>query len=329
MLTRPGTATRRPRKTSRGGPVLGTTALPTVRVNQSATLAPAPHGFPPPPTGRVPTSDGQYSVTSAWPILSFNAPRLLPVKAVLRVVAEVAKAEAEPWVSLGELRSRLGVIGLGWRASLEALDGQRDPGRGERLATGFPSASRDGERSVRRFLDSNLGAFYSDGRVVGAPAHLGFLDLVKGEQGEKVVLTPAGLSFAQLRNSVLDGQEARFPPFTTEETDFYVRHVARARPAEAEHMREYMLLLSQRPGVGRDAASAAMRRFYVRFWPPNELTPDMVGSLRMAVHSRCQELGLAVAEHLGHSAKYRISELGERTLGLLQSSKASSDGVTR
>jgi hypothetical protein len=250
------------------------------------------------------------------------------MKSVLRGIAEMASGQAGPYLDLEALRSALGDEALDWRAALEVVDGQRETTRGERLTTGFPSLSRDADRSVRRFIDTYLGSFYGDGRVVGAPAYLGFLDMVKDDEGEKAGLTPSGLSFAQMRNGVLDNGEARFPPFDPEEADFYVRHVAAAHLAEAEHMGEYLLLLSQRPGVERDAACSAMRRFYVRFWPPNDLTPDMVNSLRMSVHSRCQELGLAIAEHTGRSAGYRITELGERTLGLLRSLKSTPNEVT-
>ncbi len=280
----------------------------------------SPHArLPRAPREAVLTSSKASPSRSAWPILGFTAARILPMKAVLRGIAEAAVGQPSPLLDLGSLRSQLGVEALAWRAALEAVDDQRRLARGERLTTGFPSFARDGERSVRRFLDAYLGTFYSDGRVAGAPAYVGFVDMNMNDQGGRVGLTAPGLRFAQLPNSVFDRGEARFPPFSPEEADFYIRHVASAHLAEAEHMGEYLHLLRQRPGVDRDAAGSAMRRFYVRFWTPNNLTPDMVNSLRMSVHSRCQELGLAVADHDGRTAGYRITELGERTLSSLQS----------
>ncbi len=234
----------------------------------------------------------------------------------------MAAGRSRPLLDLDTLRTSLGMEAIAWRAALEIVDGHRETARGERLTTGFPSFARDGERSVRRFIDTYLGTLYSDGRATGAPAYLGFVDIQMDEHGGKAGLTPSGLRFAQLPNEVLDGGEANFPPFNPDETDFFVRHLAGAHLAEAEHVGEYLLLLSQRPGVQRDAACSAMRRFYVRFWAPNDLTADMVNSLRMSVHSRCQELGLAVAEHEGRTAGYRITELGARALGLLQSLKS-------
>lgn len=275
--------------------------------------------------GTVPTSNRTSPVRSAWPILGFTASRLLPMKAVLRAIAKMAVGQSSPMLDLDTLRSSLGAEAIGWRAALEVVDGQRETARGERLTTGFPSLVRDGQRSVRRFIDTYLGTFYRDGRAAGAPAYLGFVDMEIDEHGGKAGLTLPGLRFAQLPNGVFDSGGARFPPFDAEESDFFVRHLARAHLAEAEHMGEYLLLLSQHPGVERDAACSAMRQFYVRFWTPNDLTSEMVNSLRMSVHSRCQELGLAVAEHEGRSAGYRITELGERTLDLLRSLKSTPD----
>jgi hypothetical protein len=308
---------------------------PPVRQTQMSTMAryeAALHvapDLPRAPNGNVPTSPRTSAVQSAWPILAFTVARLLPVKAVLRAVAEIAGAEASALVDLDSLRANLGGRALGWRAAIEVVDGQREIARGERLATGFPNVARDGERSVRRFVDTYLGGFYTDGRVVGAPFHLGFLNIVKNSNGGMAGMTLAGLSFAQLENPVMDHGEACFPPMTEEEAEFYVRHVAAAHLAEAEQIGEYLLLLRQRPGVGRDVASTAMRRFYLRFWPPNELTVDMVNSLRTAVHSRCQELGLARAEHSGRGASYHLTELGERSLGLLQSLKSTQGDAPR
>jgi hypothetical protein len=325
ILTRPHTAVRSFRTRGPRSSIGIRPANLAVGSKGAAILSPSTPSLPAVPISGVPTSVGPPAGASAWPILAFTVPRLLPVKAVLRAVAEVAVTEAKQRVDIDTIQSRLGVQAFGWRAALEALDLRRTAAKGERLATGFPSMARDGERSLRRFIDTYLGGFYADGRATGALVHLGFLDMLKGEEGDEAGLTPAGLAFAGLRNPVMDGGEARFPPFTPEETDFFIRHLAGAHLAEAEHMGEYLLLLSQRRGVERDAICSAMRRFYVRFWTPNDLTADMVNSLRMSVHSRCQELGLAVAEHEGRNAGYRITEFGERTLGFLQSLKSTPD----
>ena len=325
VLTRPRTSVRTSRTRSHRSSNGIRPANVAVGATRAAILGTSTPSLPLAPKTGVPTSVGPSAVASAWPILAFTVPRLLPVKAVLRAVAEVTLTEAKRRVGINTIQSRLGVEAFGWRAALEALDLRRTAARGERLATGFPNIARDGQRSLRRFTDTYLGGLYANGRAMGAPVHLGFLDMQRSEHGEEAGLTPAGLAFAGLRNPVMDGGEARFPPFTPEETDFFIRHLARAHLAEAEHMGEYLLLLSQRHGVERDAVCSAMRRFYVRFWTPNDLTADMVNSLRMSVHSRCQELGLAVAEHEGRSAGYGITEFGERTLGFLQSLKSTPD----
>lgn len=322
LLTRSGTASPNARRVARTSHSQGVHSGPHAGPSRVADAAAIPSRLPHVQSGTVPTSDRGSTARSAWPILGFTASRLLPMKAVLRGIAEMAAGQSSPMLDLEALRSSLGAEAIGWRAALEAVDDQRRISRGERLATGFPSFARDGERSVRRFMDTYLGTLYSDGRAAGAPAYLGFVDMEMDEHGGRVGLTPSGLRFAQLPNGVLDVGEARFPPFGAEETGFFVRHLAGTHLAEAEHVGEYLVLLTERPGVQRDAACSAMRRFYVRFWAPNDLTADMVNSMRMSVHSRCQELGLAVAEHEGRSAGYRITELGARTLGLLQSLKS-------
>jgi hypothetical protein len=255
----------------------------------------------------------------AWKLLGFTASRFFPIKVALRMLAAELGRPGSPFVDLNDFRERIGARAVEWGAWLANLDSRTKRPRGERVATGFPTPGREQWKSVERFLDSYVASTYRDGRAVGAAVYLGYVGLNIGAGGPiQIGLTERGLAFARLVSPVLDNSENRFPPFSSDEVETLVNDIADRSQLEASHILHYLTLLRDRPGVSRQSAIAFMRPFYERVWDPTQLTPALVESMRMAVHSRTQELGFAETSREGREVAYRLSERGQWAVDTLR-----------
>jgi hypothetical protein len=251
--------------------------------------------------------------------MAFTAPRFLPLKAALRFVAATLARSDEPSLPLESVRDKVGILALESGTWLSHLDESAERGRGQRLATGFPAPGKEEQRSLERFLDAYVGSTYRDGRATGVASYLGYASVTTDPSGRAVIgLTDNGLRFARLPNSVMDDGENRFPPFGPGEVGLLLRDIANRSRLEAEHMLQYLALLRDRPQISREGANASMRSFYERVWDPTQLTGALVDSMRMAVHSRCQELGLAVSIRYGRNVAYQLSDAGLQSVNALR-----------
>ena len=121
--------------------------------------------------------------------------RFLPIKWTLRELAKIfAKKEGPP--TLKEWQS----YSLGWemREYLRELDVGLGLKRGEQMASGFP---RDTPKSNQRFQRHYCADLFSNGQLVGLPAHLGLI--VLDEQG-CIRFTPRGIAYLEAENPILD-----------------------------------------------------------------------------------------------------------------------------
>jgi hypothetical protein len=256
---------------------------------------------------------------SAWKLMAFTAPRFLPLKAGLRFVVTAIARSGQASLPLDTIRDKVGVLALELGAWLAQLDEGADRGRGQRLATGFPAAGQDERKSLERFLDAYIGTTYRDGRATGVAPYLGYAGVTTDPSGHIMIgLTETGHRFTRLPNPVLDRGENRFPPFSPDEVSLLLGDIASRSRLEAEHMLQYLLLLRDRPQLSREAASASMRSFYERVWDPTQLTGALVDSMRMAVHGRCQELGLTISIHDGRHVAYQLTDAGHQSLNVLR-----------
>ncbi len=249
------------------------------------------------------------------PLLPIIVPRLFPCKLTLRHLSRALGEAGSEYMPAEEARKQLRYKAFSWTASLKQLDIGGGMRIGERLATAFPTANRDQERSMNRFLEAFLGSAYTSSPVVsGALPFLGFVSLVGPAGHEKVGITKAGLEFAKTANPVLDEGETMFPPFRNEEVAQLLAAIDARAPEEMEHMRVYIQAVRDLGRASRAALVAKMRTFYVRFWSPHDLSPGMVESLRATVNSRCQELGLVRTQRSGRTAAYELTDAGARWL---------------
>lgn len=278
------------------------------QVGQSAALEDAEVGAPRIVAALPPTS-------LPHPLLPLTVPRFLPGKVILRFLARtLAKADSED-VDAADFRKQLRYKAFSWTSALKQLDLAGNLPKGERLSTAFPTADRDQEKSMNRLLEVYLGSPYvGSPKVGGALPFLGFVAMTGPAGSERVGITSAGLEFARMTNPVLDEGEATFPPFRGQEVSHLVSAIRMRSPAEHEHMRFYVQAVDEMGNASRDALTARMRNFYVRFWSPLDLNAGMVESLRATVHSRCQELGFVRTQREGRGATYLVTDAGSSWL---------------
>ncbi len=237
-------------------------------------------------------------------ILLFTVPRLLPVKLVTRVLIGELGRQGSRWVEFDAFDRVLGPQALQWREYLYRLDRTGGRGRGELLSTALPSGKRDVGKSLSRFRDAYAGFVYKNGRLYGASPFLELTSLEGSRNELRIGLTEAGVQFAKMENPVFDGEKNVFPPFSEDEVDFVLKQLSHNSPREAEHIAFYLRVLRDDPESTRKSVNDAMRPFYTTVWDPLSLTREQVDSTRAALHSRCQELGLAGTVRVGKAALY-------------------------
>ncbi len=284
-----------------------------------------------------PTSPDDFPVVDplppkrlAWGLMGFTAPRYFPLKVGLRLAAGYISASGRRGIPVSQLPQLLGPLAVDWRTWLDRADKQSARPRGERLSTGLPAPGPDQWKSIDRFTEAYLAASYRDGRVIGSAAFLGYAGVfAEGGGSPTFGLTNAGISFASLENPVLDTSNVSYPPFNANEVDVILRDLAYRSRAETEHVLTYLSALRDNPGISRPRASASLRPFYERIWNPTALTPAIVESMRIAIHSRCQELGLARAVREGGSVSYHLTDAGREAAERLRALITSAQPATQ
>ena len=166
--------------------------------------------------------------------------RLLPVKFVLRRLANTLDDQADPGDDLltviehGSFSPAVARDARTFGKRLEKADEKKSRGRGEKLAAGFPTGKKT-EKSLDRFESHFVGYSDRNGNLTGAPAALLFVDITASKPSE-IGITEAGLDFAELMNPVLDETIEADEPLYPEERGFYLEHIAERLPAELEAM---------------------------------------------------------------------------------------------
>ena len=255
----------------------------------------------------------QSRLTSKLMPITFQ--KFLPLKVALTESVIYLRDHENEDVLLRQLWAHVGPQAVSWGAALDEMDILLNRPRGERLSVSFPKQGDKSGKSMVRYLDSVFGTLLQDGRQSGVLPFLGFAKLTNANGEASFGITKEGLEFATLRNPVLSDGEYMFPPFSIQERDFLLDQISRRCPTEADHMRHYLVVLHQHPGISRTEANRYMRGFYERIWNPLELSSSLVDSLRGGVNSRCYELGLAKTTREGVSAYYGATDLGLQWLG--------------
>lgn len=215
--------------------------------------------------------------------------RYLPVKIGVRVLCNLVDGNPVP---LREFQETAAQTAKNLRMHLEDIDRRNQYGVGKKLATSFPSGTRESlKRYVTQFL---VDARTSDGKLTGFMGRLHFAS-IKDEKGETYVCpTEAGLAFASIPNPVLEGSECKgsSKALSNKEVDFLLDHVRRNVGAEHEHMAQVLAILQRGSKSGKEL-NERLKPFYAGFQNSEKpWTPAMINTMRSGVTSRLDELGL-------------------------------------
>jgi hypothetical protein len=249
-----------------------------------------------------PPEINQISSNHLWG--QFN--RIFPVKVGLRSLAgELSRSETE-LIDLNSFRNGSAEMALKIGTILDALDNKLGNKRGSRLSTGLPSLQKDKLSSMSRFRNQFIGYLRKDGRMEGMSCALKFISIKPGTDGKLAVgISPMGLEFCKLKNSIIDlGEHDR--TLSSDESKFIVRHIIDELPKETEFM---MILLSSIKH-GADTAQKIVPKigFQTRD-EQNVLATDVNGCL-----GRMSELGLLEKSTEGMSTIYSITKFAREVL---------------
>jgi len=175
-----------------------------------------------------------------------------------------------------------------------------------RLDVGFPSRSRDLERSIGRFIVQYVGKCAGNGTLTGFPSMMGLLAKARPEDDCAVQFTDAAVSFAQLTNPILDGPST-LEPLAIEERRFIVKHICDALPMEASHMKLVASAIESGNNTPKKLLGALLD-FYRATYSDRELSESQTTLMRSGCISRLVELGVVTSSRTGGRARYSISE---------------------
>jgi hypothetical protein len=238
--------------------------------------------------------------------------RFLPTKSALRVLAS-SSTKSQPSFALFKIEATAEAEQVG--SALLEMDQSLGRKFGERLSTSFPAAD---DKSRHRYRAQYLGYVRTgDGKLEGLLPQLKFVDITRGEGGDVIGITPAGLEFAKIENPLIDqgvaGEGAS--AFSKTEAEFLLNHIQAKLPAEYEHMR--FLAETIRDGISkREPLNQRMKQFYSEKSMGSSLWSDEhVNTMRAGVTSRLYELGLLERERGADGVEYGLTELGRKFLG--------------
>ena len=256
-----------------------------------------------------PPDDDRLSSGPLWG--QYN--KIFPAKLVVRRLANVIREQNEDgtstpqdgilWVDLERFREETGRLARDYGLQIKEYDQKRSRGRGEKLSSGLPTGENT-EKSVGRFQTHFVGRSKRDGSLTGASPSLMFVQITDEDVG-RIGITEAGLEFAELYNPLLDIGPDADESLSTDECEFYLKHVQSELPAEYEAM----VTAAKAIGEGDDR--------------PNELTDRIAqlreswseskaNTMRSGIVSRMHELGLIKRERVGQRGiSYTLTEAGE------------------
>lgn len=236
--------------------------------------------------------------------------RLLPVKVALRLLANTLKKGEMQYVDLEQFREHVAEVARDLGLFLREQDRRTRKSRGERTFIGFP-VRKDEYKSKERFKDHFVGYVDTKGHPIGALSELKMVSIVAVKRETLLGITEPGLTFAAIRNPVLDGKKAE-RPFSEEEAAYYLQHVWRNLPGEREAVS--FLLQTIKNGVRRpDYLTAHMQEFAKRIG--KSWNRAVANTMRAGLMSRLYELGILEREKVGiRGIAYNLSSLGSKLL---------------
>jgi len=145
--------------------------------------------------------------------------RLLPVKLVIHVLAQIIAIQHKNWIELGDLQVQAFEFAEGVATKLKNFELSAKMARNKKLSTGLPasrmelvgfrgtSKRKKEEKLIRgrtRFMDQIVGKYVSKNKIVsGACFDLGLIGVQQRNETIYVSLSELGKEFALLENPIL------------------------------------------------------------------------------------------------------------------------------
>jgi len=243
-------------------------------------------------TSIPPSVQPMHEYTSVWPWGQAN--RYLPIKMVVRALANLADADGWPLIdrAIGSLPGPSRILGT----ALAIADAEAGRKRGTLLSTALPKSDSEKESSSHRFLGSFLcgvsptGIFY--------PGGVFYYGLAGRIGSDRIGLTESGIAFCSLPNPVLDGGPKTATSTLSQEEILWLREYASKLQGEGQAFRSVLEALGDDELSPGDLAARVAR-----------LTGDdpKSGSFSIKLNglvSRLIELGLIKREWKGTRARY-------------------------
>lgn len=228
--------------------------------------------------------------------------RIFPVKVTLRILANYIKYFGTN-IDLESFQEEAANIAREIGKKLQIIDEKNNRSRDERFSTGFP-IGKDEYKAKSRFKMHFIGYLTKDNIIEGAPGSLGFVDILRGENGKLTIgITKAGLDFALIENPVLDSENVDMI-LSNAEKEYYINHVFNNVQAESTAM--ILVLSSIKKGADNpDFLNEKIRTLN------NSWSNDVVNTMKVGLVSRLFELNLIAKQRQGLYVKYSLTSKGE------------------
>ena len=256
----------------------------------------------------VPLPD-ESKINSGW--LWGQYSKIFPVKLSLRMLANLVSKTNNEYVDLEDARKKIAAAAREMGCTLKARDKLAGRAHGEKYSAGLPTTDKE-QKTLGRYETQFVGYMTKDAFLGGAPADLKFVNMVRNEKGVvKIGLTDPGKRFALLENPVIDTLEYS-DALSEKEKKFYINHVFKCVPGEAEALRT--VLSSVKQGIITPATLnrkiGETEEAKKRNW-----SQAVINTMRAGAVSRFCELGLLARKKNGIRATYVLTEEGKKYVG--------------
>lgn len=252
---------------------------------------------------------GQRITIDRWIFGQHN--KLLPLKASVRALANMS-LDRGGGVPLSQAATEIAMACETLGSHLRAVDEDLGLAREESLATAFPNAAADINKSRLRFSTQFVGVLNRHGQLRGFPIDLKLVNY-KNPREPKLLLTEAGWTLASLANPILDnttGVANNTEKLSAEEREFLIQHIRENVPVEDLAIR--VVLGALETGVrSPDDLDAALRQ-YMPERDGEPFSPAFLSTQRAGVISRMTDLQLVARKRDGVRVVYAITEQGRK-----------------
>jgi hypothetical protein len=254
---------------------------------------------------------GQRITIDRWIFGQHN--KLLPVKASIRALANLSH-QLGGSVPLSQAATEIGIACESLAIHLRAVDDELGLTREDSLATAFPSAVTDINKSRLRFSNQFVGALNKHGQLRGFPIDLKLVNF-RNSKEPRLLLTEPGWALASLANPILDStpdSASISQKLSTDERTFLLKHIRDSVAVEDFAFRAVLRAL-EAGARNPDDLDDALRE-YVPQRTGEPFSSAFLSTQRAGAISRMTDLGLVVREREGLRVTYIPSDMGMQYL---------------